>query len=478
MIRYVLFRAFQLIGVLMLLPLVTALIYRERQEAAIFALVLCAFFLIGTAGSLKKPENRVFFARDGFVMTALIWLLISAAGAVPFMLTGTIPSFVDAFFETSSGFTTTGATILTSVEGMAKSVQFWRCFTHWIGGMGVLVFMLAVLPLTGGSTMHLMRAESPGPSVGKIVPRVKNTAKLLYRIYIGITVIQVVLLMLTGLSLYEALTATFSTVGTGGFGIADSSANLFPVSSQIVITVFMTLCGINFNVYYFLLVRKPGEAFKCEEVRWYLAVMILSAAVIAPGIYRAGLTDTPFLSFHHALFSVSSVMTTTGFATLDFNLWPQYARTLLFLLMISGACAGSTGGGFKFSRLLILARRLKNEMVFATHQKSIRQVYLDGRRVEGTTVKSVTAYLGIYIAVYLVSFFLISLDGFDFETNMTAVAATLNNVGPGLSMVGPVGNYSAFSPFAKLVLSFDMIAGRLELLPMLMLFRRRTWKGQ
>ena len=478
MIRFVLFRAFQLIGVLLLLPLVTALIYREWREAGIFAAVAAGCFLIGLLGAWKKPENRVFYAREGFVMTALIWMLISAAGALPFVFTGTIPSFTDAFFETSSGFTTTGATILSTVSDMAKSVQFWRCFTHWIGGMGVLVFMLAVLPLTGGSTMHLMRAESPGPSVGKFVPRVKNTAKILYYIYIGITLTQVVLLMITGLSLYEALTATFSTVGTGGFGIYDVSANAFPYAAQVVIIVFMTLCGINFSVYYFLVTKRPGEALKCEEARWYLIIMFGASAAITAGLMHHGMEQSTGEAFHHALFAVSSVMTTTGFATRDFNLWPQYARTLLFLLMLTGACAGSTGGGFKISRLIIAVRRLKNELIFSTHQKSIRQVQMDGRRVEQTTVKAVMTYIALYATVYLLSFFLISFDGFDFETNMTAVAATLNNVGPGLSMVGPVGNYGAFSTFSKWVLSFDMLAGRLELLPMLMLFRRKTWIGR
>ena len=478
MIRFVLFRAFQLIGVLLLLPLATALIYREWSEAKVFVLVAVSCFLIGLLGAWKKPENRVFYAREGFLMTALIWMLISAAGAVPFVLTGTIPFFVDAFFETSSGFTTTGATILTTVEGMAKSVQFWRCFTHWIGGMGVLVFMLAVLPLTGGSTMHLMRAESPGPSVGKFVPRVKNTAKILYLIYLGITSAQVIALMITGLSLYESLTATFSTVGTGGFGIYDISANAFPFASQVVIIIFMILCGINFSVYYFLVTKRPGEAVKCEEARWYLVIMFGASAVIAFGLVRHGLEVSAGEAFHHALFAVSSVMTTTGFATRDFNLWPQFARTLLFLLMLTGACAGSTGGGFKISRLIIVVRRLKNELIFSTHQKSIRQVQMDGRRVEQTTVKAVLTYVALYVAVYLASFFLISFDGFDFETNITAVAATLNNVGPGLAMVGPIGNYSAFGTLSKIVLSFDMLAGRLELLPMLMLFRRRTWKGR
>ncbi|MBR0164259.1 MAG: TrkH family potassium uptake protein [Lachnospiraceae bacterium] len=475
MIRYVLFRAFSLVGALMLLPVLVALIYGEMSCALIFGVMALVTLLIGFAGTCKKPENRMFYAREGYVMCALIWLLISLLGALPFVLTGTIPSYVDALFETVSGFTTTGASILTSVDGMYMSVQFFRCFTHWIGGMGVLVFMLAIIPMSGGSTMHLMRAESPGPSVGKLVPRVKNTAKMLYLIYFGLTVAQIVLLLVTGLNLYEAMTITFSTVGTGGFSITDAGMNAYPLAAQIVVILFMTLCGINFSVYYLIQTGKIREALKSEELRWYLSILFASSVLIAANVIFAGRADSAFDAFHHALFSVSSVMTTTGFATRDFNLWPQFSRTLLFILTLLGASAGSTGGGLKVSRLIIMVRRIKNEIIFATHRKSVRQVYMDGRRVGSTTVKSVTTYVSIYVLVYLVSFLLISLDGLDFETNITAVAATLNNVGPGLSAVGPTGNYAQYSILSKLVLCFDMLAGRLEFIPLMILLRYRTW---
>ncbi|MBR0091036.1 MAG: TrkH family potassium uptake protein [Lachnospiraceae bacterium] len=477
MIRFVLARTFQLVAVLLLLPLFVALIYAEYDRALIFGALAVFLFIVGYAGAIRKPENRLFFAREGFIMTALIWLVISLLGALPFRLTGEIPHYIDAVFETVSGFTTTGASILSDVEMLSKSTMFWRCFTHWIGGMGVLVFMLAILPLAGGSTMHLMRAESPGPSVGKFLPRVRGTARLLYMIYLSFTVAEIILLLLTGLNLYEAATLTFSTVGTGGFSITNQGINPYPLAAQIVITVFMMICGINFSVYYFLVTKRPKEALKSEEMRWYLIILFGVALMIAIMLYRAGITTTAGESFHQALFASTSVMTTTGFATLDFNLWPLLSRTLLFMLTLLGACAGSTGGGFKVSRLIICARRIKNELIFATHRKSVRQVYMDGHRVESTTVKSVTTYVAVYVFLYIASFVLISVDGFDFETNCTAVAATLNNVGPGLGMVGATGNYGAYSIFSKIILSFDMLAGRLEFIPLIILFRPRTWRG-
>ncbi|MBR5970195.1 MAG: TrkH family potassium uptake protein [Lachnospiraceae bacterium] len=477
MIRFVLARTFQLMAVLLLLPLLVALVYAEYNRMLIFAGLSAFFFVVGYLGAFKKPENRLFFAREGFLMTALIWITISLLGALPFRISGEIPHYVDAVFETVSGFTTTGASILSDVEVLSKSTMFWRCFTHWIGGMGVLVFMLAILPLAGGSTMHLMRAESPGPSVGKFLPRVRGTARVLYLIYISFTVTEIVLLLITGLNLYEASTLTFSTVGTGGFSITNDGINPYPLASQIVIIVFMIICGINFSVYYFFVTKKPKEALKSEEMRWYLVILFGVATMIAIMLYRANITATPGESFHHALFASSSIMTTTGFATLDFNLWPQLSRTLLFMLTLLGACAGSTGGGFKVSRLIICVRRIKNELIFSTHRKSVRQVYMDGHRVESTTVKSVMTYVSIYAFIYVLSFVLISVDGFDFETNCTAVAATLNNVGPGLGMVGATGNYGAYSVFSKIILSLDMLAGRLELIPLMILFRPKSWRG-
>ncbi len=464
----------QITGVLMILPLIVALIYSEPFCGLVFG-VLSAICLIGGAiGAHFKPDSYAIYAREGFVATALTWILISAIGALPFVFTGVTDTYVDALFETISGLTTTGSTILNDVS-MYYSVQFWRTFTHWIGGMGVLVFILAIMPMAGGYSMHLMRAESPGPSVGKFVPKVRETAKILYMIYIGITVLQVLCLMLTGLNPYEAFTTTFATVGTGGFGLTNEGIGAFSTPTQIVIIVFMAICGINFSVYYYLITKRPMEALKSDEVKLYLFLMFGSATVIACLIYHQGITATPFESFHHSLFTVASVMTTTGFATLDFNQWPQLAKTLLAFLMLTGACAGSTGGGFKLSRFIILLRATKNELIYIVHPKSVKKVYMDGDPIDSTVVKSVSAYLSMYVVIFIISTLLISIDEFDYETNFTAVAATLNNIGPGLSMVGPTGNFSAYSDFSKFVLMFDMLAGRLELLPMLILMSPRTW---
>ncbi|MCR5344409.1 MAG: TrkH family potassium uptake protein [Butyrivibrio sp.] len=474
MIRFLLSRVLQITGILMLLPLIVALIYKEFFCAKMFLVIIAGSLIFGSIGAYFKPKNVAIYAREGFVATALTWILISAVGALPFVLTGVTDDYIDALFETISGLTTTGSTILSSVE-MYYSVQFWRTFTHWIGGMGVLVFILAIMPMSGGYSMHLMRAESPGPSVGKFVPKVRETAKILYLIYIGITVAQVILLLLTGLNLYESLTTTFATVGTGGFGITNNGANDFSTASQIVITIFMIMCGINFSVYYYLITMRPKEAFKNDEVKLYLGLMFASATLIALMIHADGIAKTPFESFHHSLFTVASVMTTTGFATLDFDKWPQLCKTLLAFLMLTGACAGSTGGGFKLSRLLILLKAMKNELIYIVHPKSVKKVYMDDHSIDSTVVKSVSAYLSMYVMIFIASILLISIDEFDYETNFTAVAATLNNIGPGLGMVGPTGNFGAYSDLSKLVLMFDMLAGRLELLPMLILFSPRTW---
>lgn len=475
MIRFLLFRVLQITGLLLLLPLIVAIIYHEPGCCKAFFLLSAGCITAGSAGSHFKPKNIAIYAREGFVVTALTWIIISLVGAVPFVMTGVVDSYVDAMFETISGLTTTGSTILTNVE-MYYSVQFWRTFTHWIGGMGVLVFILAIMPMAGGYSMHLMRAESPGPSVGKFVPKVRETAKILYLIYFVITLLEIVCLAFTGMNLYESMTTAFATVGTGGFGLTNNGINAFSTPSQIVIIVFMILCGINFSVYYYLITLRPLDAFKSDEVKLYLGLMFGSASIIAFLIYRQGITATPFESFHHSLFSVASVMTTTGFATLDFNQWPQFARTLLVLLMLLGACAGSTGGGFKLSRFIILVRAMKNELVYLVHPKSVKKVYMDKQPIETTVVKSVSAYLSMYVIIFILSTLIVSIDGFDYETNFTAVAATLNNIGPGLSMVGPTGNFASFSVLSKFVLMFDMLAGRLELLPMLILLSPDTWK--
>ena len=476
MIRYVLFRLFRVLGALLIMPFMVALIYKEYDSAESFFILILISILVGYLGSHRKPANTVIYAKEGFAITALAWILISMLGAVPFVVTGTIPNYIDACFETVSGFTTTGGSILTSVDEMEKSVQFWRTFTHWIGGMGVLVFLLAVVPMTDGYSMHLMRAESPGPVVGKIVPKVKDTAKILYLIYFGITVLEIICLKISGLSLYEAATITFSTVGTGGFSVTNAGIGGYSTVSQAVIILFMALCGVNFTVYYFLINRKPKEAFAIDEVKYYFGTMAVAACLIAINIYRAGVLDSAGMCFHHALFAVTSIMTTTGFGTLDFDKWPEFSRVLLMGLALVGACAGSTGGGFKFSRVLIVIRNARNELNFLVHPKAVKRVFMDGHAVEGTTVKSVSAYLGLYVITLVVSIFLVSLDNFDYQTTVTSVIATLNNIGPGLGMVGPMGNYSEFSYFSKIVLMFDMLAGRLELLPFFIIMKPKTWR--
>ncbi len=476
MIRYILFRLLRIMGVLLILPLFVALIYKEYDSAEIFFVLIMIALVVGFLGSYKKPKNTVIYAKEGFAITAVAWIVMSIIGAVPFVLTGAIPNFIDALFETISGFTTTGGSILTSVDGLEKSVQFWRTFTHWIGGMGVLVFLLAVVPMTDGYSMHLMRAESPGPVVGKIVPKVKDTAKILYLIYFGITVTEIICLFISGLPLYDAITISFSTVGTGGFAVRDTGMMGYSVASQNIIILFMALCGVNFTVYYFLLNRKPKEAFAIDEVKYYLGTILVASGIIAVNIYRAGVLDDFGMAIHHAMFTVTSIMTTTGFGTLDFDKWPMLSRLMLVVLSLIGACAGSTGGGFKFSRALIIIRNARNELNYIVHPKAVKRVYMDGHSVEGTTVKSVTAYLGIYVITFITSTLLVSLDNFDFQTTVTSVVATLNNIGPGLGMVGPMGNYSEFSALSKLVLMFDMLAGRLELLPIFVIMKPKTWK--
>lgn len=472
-IRYILCRVMEFAGFFLLLPCLVALIYKE-QEGWVFLLVAAGCLLIGGIGKRWKPESTVFYAKEGFVTVSLSWILLSVIGAVPFYLTGEIPSYVDALFETISGLTTTGGTILTNVEVLSKCTQFWRCFTHWIGGMGVLVFILAILPLSGSYNMHLMRAESPGPSVGKLVPRVRNTAIILYGIYIVITIVEIFLLCIAGMPLYDAITLSFSTAGTGGFGILNSSIAEYSQAVQSIILIFMILCGVNFNVYYLFLIRKPKEAVKSEEVWLYLALMFGGALLITINIRDR--FESLFETFHTALFHTASVMTTTGFSTVDFNLWPEFSKMIILFLTLIGACAGSTGGGFKVSRLLLMLKSVKNELSYVVHPRSIKKIHMDGHVVSDTVMKSTQIYLITYVIIYMISVLLLSLDKFDFVTNFSAVAANLNNVGPGFGVVGPAGNFSQYSVFSKFVLMFDMLTGRLELFPMLILFSPKTWK--
>ena len=472
-IRYILFCVLEFIGVFMSLPCLVAVFYKEKSGFAFLAVMLFAL-LIGEVGRRFKPKSKVFYAREGFVTVSLSWLMLSVVGALPFLLSGEIPSFTDALYETIAGITTTGNSILLDVEVLSKCIQFWRLFTHWIGGMGGLVLILAVMPLSGSYNMHLMRAESPGPSVGKLVPKIRHTAIILYGIYVAMTAVQVIALLIAGLPLFDSLTMSFSTMGTGGFGIVNTSAASYSAAVQIILLVFMLLCGINFNVFYLFLIKKPKDVLMNSEMRWYLIFILLSSGCFLINILP--LFDSLGEAVRHALFQSVSIITTTGLTTTDYMQWPVLAQTVIFLLSICGACAGSTGGGFKVSRVIILFRTVQNELLHVIHPKSVRKVQYDGRNLGGEVTKSVQVYLVIYVMVFLGSALLISVDGFDFATNMSAVAACLNNIGPGLNAVGPTGNFSIFSVFSKYVLMFDMLVGRLELIPLLILLTPRTWK--
>lgn len=473
MIRYILGWVLIFESAFMLLPCVTALIYGERSGFA-FLFVLLPGFIIGWLCTRSKPKNLIFYAKEGFVTVSLSWILLSFVGALPFVISREIPNITDALFETISGFTTTGASILSDVESLSHCMLFWRSFTHWIGGMGVLVFILAILPMAGGYSLHLMRAESPGPSVGKLVPKMRTSAVILYSIYLGMTVVEILLLFVSGMALFDSITLSFGTAGTGGFGILNSSVADYTFYQQSIITIFMILFGVNFNVYFLLLFRKAKQAFRCEEMWWYFG--IIGFAIIAISINIGESFEGFFESIHHASFQVASIITTTGYSTVDFNLWPSFSKIILVCLMFIGACAGSTGGGIKVSRILIYLKSIGKELAHMVHPRSVKVLRLERKAIDQETIHSVNVFLVTYILIFTLSVLILSLDELDLSTNFTAIAATLNNIGPGLELVGPTGNFSVFSPLSKFVLMFDMLAGRLELIPMLLLFVPATWK--
>lgn len=473
MIAYVIGWILNCEGFLMLLPCLTAVIYQETAGFS-FAAAMALCFLFGVPLTVRKPKNMVFYTKEGFVSVSLSWIVLSVMGSLPFLFSGSITNPVDALFETVSGFTTTGASILSDVEALPRCILFWRSFTHWIGGMGVLVFILSLLPLTGGYHMNLMKAESPGPSVEKLVPKIQSTAKILYSIYVAMTILEVLLLLAGNMPLFDALTTTFGTAGTGGFGIKNDSMASYSPYLQNVVTVFMILFGINFNFYFLLLMRKPRKAMKNEEVRCYLAIIAITISIITFNI--RGLYPSIMEAFQQAAFQVGSIITTTGFATTDFNTWPQVSRTILVMLMFVGACAGSTGGGIKVSRFVILLKTVNKELHLFLHPKGVRKISMDGKVVEHEVVRSTNVFMTAYVLVFAFSILLVGFDNHDLITNFTAVAATLNNIGPGLELVGPSQNFGLFSDPAKCVLIFDMLAGRLELFPLLLLFVKDTWK--
>ena len=460
-------------AVLLLLPAIAALIYGESCLWSILisaAISLAAGFALTL---LSRPKTQVIYAREGFITVALAWVAVSAVGALPFWISREIPSYIDAFFETVSGFTTTGASILANVEVMSRGLLFWRSFTHWVGGMGVLVFVMALVPSVTDRSIHIMRAEMPGPVVGKLMPRARDTASILYKIYVGMTLAQIILMWAGGMPLYESIVHAFGTAGTGGFGVkADSIAGYSPYL-QWVITVFMLLFGINFNLYYLLLIRRFRAAAQSSECWYYLGIVGVSIALITANILPM------YENFQEALrlsaFQVASIVTTTGYATADFNLWPQFSKAILLLLMIVGACAGSTGGGLKVSRAVMLFKTVGREIRHLLHPRSVNSVRFEGKQVDGATLKGVSSYFALYIICILAICLILSLEPFDLETNLSATLACFNNIGPGLAAVGPASNYAAYSPLSKLVLSLAMLLGRLEIYPLLLTLIPTTW---
>ncbi|MDO4804875.1 MAG: TrkH family potassium uptake protein [Lachnospiraceae bacterium] len=460
-------------GALLLLPCATAVLYRENAGWCFLATAAISFIL-GVALTHKKPQNTKVYAREGFVVVALAWLVMSLIGAVPFTMCGDIPNYLDAVFETVSGFTTTGASILPEVESLNHCSLIWRSFTHWVGGMGIFVFMLAVVPLLGGSTFNLMRAESPGPVVGKFVPKIRDSAVILYGIYLAITIIEMLMLWMFGMPLFEAVCHTFGTVGTGGFSVKNTGYIGYSPVLQNITTFFMIACGINFQFYFYLMAKKFRMAVNMTEVRAYLGIILASILLIVINV--RGMYGTLEETVRHAAFQVGTIITTTGYATYDFDRWPEFSKTILLILMMMGACAGSTGGGMKVSRFVIVLKGVRKELTNIIHPRYIKKIQFDGVPVAHETVRNTNVFVAIYFMVMILSILLVSVDNHDFTTNFTAVSATLNNIGPGLAMVGPTQNYSFYSGFSKCILIFDMLAGRLELFPVLLLLAPGSWK--
>jgi trk system potassium uptake protein TrkH len=473
-IIYTLGKMIKIEGLLLLLPTITGFIYKEKQ-AYVYLIMAILLTVLGHFISLKKPQKTKIFAREGFVIVALSWLLLSLFGAIPFFVTREIPSYIDAFFETVSGFTTTGSSILTDVESLSYASLFWRSFSHWIGGMGILVFVVAVLPESQGTTLHILQAEMPGPIVGKLVSKIRVTARILYYLYAAITALEIVFLLFGGMPLFDSIVHAFGTAGTGGFGIKGTSIAYYDSAYiDAVITVFMILFGINFNMIYFVVIGKAKVALKSEEVRWYLFIIL--AAAIAITINISNMYSSIISAFRYAIFQVASIITTTGYVTADYGQWPMFSQMIIILLMFVGACAGSTGGGIKISRIVIFIKSAFNELKHLIHPRNVTSVKFEGQVVHKSVVNNILNYLVLYLLILCVSLLLVSLQNIDFASTFSAVVTCLNNVGPGLNIVGPVGNFSSLTNLSKLVLCFDMLAGRLEIFPILLLFSKDLWK--
>lgn len=473
MIRYILAKMLGVEAILLLLPALVSLIYGEFSGVYFLipsGILIVIYLLVG----MKKPEKRTIYGKEGMVIVASAWILWSLFGALPFTISGSIPSYLDAFFETVSGFTTTGSSILTDVEALPQGMLFWRSFTHWIGGMGVLVFVMVLTTLDKRNSMYLMRAEVPGPEKDKLVPRTMSTARILYGMYLGLTLIEVILLLLGGMNMFDSLIHAFGTAGTGGFSNYAASVGHFD-SAYIdgVISIFMILFGVNFNLYFFLLIRDFKPVWKNEELRAYLGIILAAVAVITLNI--SGQYPNPLKAFRYALFQVASIITTTGYATADYNAWPMLSQCILLMLMVIGACASSTGGGIKVSRFLMVLKCIKREIKQMVHPKSISIIRVNDKKVGADVLRSLYVYLMAYAGIVVGSVLLVSIDNLDFGTTFSSVLATLNNIGPGIADVGPVGNFAEFSPLSKIVFCFDMLAGRLEIFPFLMLFTASAW---
>lgn len=460
-------------AVLLLLPLVTAVFYGESCVWAFLGTIGAAMLLGELLMLFAKPDSTVIYSREGFCITALTWILFSAVGALPFIISGEIPSPIDAFFETVSGFTTTGASIVTELESLSRGILMWRSFTHWVGGMGILVLVMAFLPMTTDRSIHIMRAEMPGPIVGKLVPKVRQTALILYIIYIMLTLVQIVMLLFGGMTLFEALIHAFGTAGTGGFGIKSDSIASYSPYIQWTITAFMFIFGINFNLYYLVLIKRFKAAFSSEELWAYVAIALASITAVSVNIRP--LYDSVSETVRHSAFQVMTVMSTTGFATADFNLWPQFSKTVLFILMFFGACAGSTAGGLKISRVVMLFKSVRCELKKMLHPRAVSAVRFEGKSLDNATISGVGMYFALYMAIYLAAFLLISFEPFDFETKFTSVSACFNNIGPGLGAVGPAGSFAGYTAFSKLVLSMSMLLGRLEIYPIVFALSPSVW---
>lgn len=473
MIIYMVGQMLKLESILLLLPLIVSIIYRESCYSSFLITIAIAMSLGFLLTCFFKPKNKMIFAKEGFITVALAWIVMSLIGALPFYLSREIPSYINAFFETVSGFTTTGASILTNVEGLSKGLLFWRSFTHWIGGMGVLVFVMAIIPSVSDSSIHMLRAEMPGPIVGKLVPRAKKTAKILYLIYIALTLVQIIFLVCGDMSLYESIVHAFGTAGTGGYSIKNSSIAAYSAYSQWIITIFMFLFSINFNLFYLILIKHIKTVIKSTELWVFVSICIIATSIITLNIMP--LYQSFSESLKNSAFQVSSIISTTGYSTADFNSWPSLSKGILLVLMFTGGCAGSTCGGLKISRIVLMFKMIRNEFLRMIHPHSVSTVKFEGKRIDEKTLNGVSLYFSLYMVIFFAIFIVLCFEPFSFETNFSAVAACYNNIGPGFGIVGPIGSYADYSVISKIVLSFAMLLGRLEIYPILISLNFRTW---